>query len=86
MWIFRKLFGPVQRFLERRRFPTLFLILAALFGANLVIPDAIPLIDELIMLVVTVIVGAFRERRRDRQDDEAESVSDAHRSGDDEHR
>ncbi len=69
MWIFRKLFGPIQRFLERRRFPTLFLILAALFGANLFIPDAIPLIDELIMLVATVIVGAFRERRKGRSED-----------------
>jgi hypothetical protein len=68
MWIFRKLFGPVQRFLERRRFPTLFLILVALFGANLIIPDAIPLVDELIMLVVTVIVGAFRDRRKGRSD------------------
>lgn len=66
MWIFRKLFGPVQRFLERRRFPTLFLILAALFGANLFIPDPVPFIDELIMLVVTVIVGSFRERRKGR--------------------
>lgn len=63
MWIFKKLFGPIQRFLERRRFPTLFLILAGLFGANLFIPDPIPFIDEMIMLVVTVIVGAFRERR-----------------------
>lgn len=64
MWLFRKLFGPVQRFLERRRFPTLFLILAALFGANLFFPDPIPFIDELIMLVATVIVGSFRERRK----------------------
>lgn len=67
MWLANKLFGPLRRFLERRRFPTLFLVLAALFGANLVIPDAIPFIDELIMLVATVIVGSFRSRRRDRQ-------------------
>ncbi|RFF30358.1 DUF6116 family protein [Wenzhouxiangella sediminis] len=75
MWIFRKLFGPIQRFLERRRFPTLFLILAALFGANLVIPDAIPLIDELIMLVATVIVGAFRERRKGDKGDKESAES-----------
>ncbi|NBB92936.1 MAG: hypothetical protein GVY32_07200 [Gammaproteobacteria bacterium] len=80
MWIFRKLFGPIQRFLERRRFPTLFLILAALFGANLLIPDAIPLVDELIMLVATVIVGAFRERRKGRSDD-AESSSESQNRG-----
>ncbi len=74
MWIFRKLFGPVQRFLERRRFPTLFLILAGLFGANLLIPDPIPFIDELIMLVVTVIVGAFRQRRKGRPDESDDRV------------
>jgi hypothetical protein len=68
MWMFRKLFGPIQRFLERRRFPTLFMLLAALFAANLFIPDAIPLVDELIMLVVTVIVGAFRKRRKEAPD------------------
>lgn len=67
MWLANKLFGPLRRFLERRRFPTLFIVLAALFGANLVIPDAIPFIDELIMLVATVIVGSFRRRRKDGQ-------------------
>ncbi|NEZ04247.1 hypothetical protein G4Y73_08830 [Wenzhouxiangella sp. XN201] len=73
MWIFRKLFGPIQRFLERRRFPTLFLILAALFGANIFFPDPIPFIDELIMLVATVIVGSFRERKKaDRPSEEAD--------------
>lgn len=76
MWIFRKLFGPIQRFLERRRFPALFLILAGLFGVNLVIPDAIPFIDELIMLVATVIVGAFRERRKGGADDSEVSSSE----------
>jgi len=79
MWIFKKLFGPIQRFLERRRFPTLFLILAALFGANLFIPDAVPLIDELIMLVATVIVGAFRERRKGRSDQSEPASEDQNR-------
>lgn len=74
MWIFKKLFGPIQRFLERRRFPTLFLILAGLFGANLFIPDPIPFIDEMIMLVVTVIVGAFRERRKSGSDAPAQTT------------
>ena len=75
MWIFRKAFGPVQRFLERRRFPTLLLILAALFGANLFIPDPIPFIDEMIMLVATVIVGAFRKRRKSTKSVETETDS-----------
>lgn len=68
MWIFRKLLWPVQRFLERRRFPTLLIVLAGLFVANVFIPDPIPLIDEMIMLVATVAVGAIRKRPKD--DDE----------------
>lgn len=62
MWIYRKFLGPIQRFLERRRFRTLFMILAGLFVANMLIPDPIPFIDELLMLVATVIVGSFGKR------------------------
>jgi len=61
MWLVRQLLGPLRRFLERRRFPTLFMILTGLFGINLVIPDALPLVDELIMLVLTVLLGTLRK-------------------------
>lgn len=64
MWIYRKFLGPIQRFLERRRFRTLFLILAGLFVANVFIPDPIPFIDEALMLMATVIVGSFRKRKK----------------------
>lgn len=71
MWIFRKLLGPVRRFLERRRFPTLFGLLAVLLAVNLIVPDPLPFIDEVIMLIVTVIVGMFRRRpARERADRE----------------
>lgn len=61
MRIMTRFFAPVERFLARRRFRTLFIILAILFVADVFIPDPIPLIDELILLVATVIVGAFRK-------------------------
>ena len=38
----------VRRFLERRRFPTLMLVGGVLFLANLLVPDPIPFVDEIL--------------------------------------
>jgi hypothetical protein len=59
--------GFVKRFLERRRFPTLMLIAAALFVVNLFVPDALPFIDEILMLIATIAIGSIRERGRNRK-------------------
>jgi uncharacterized membrane protein YccC len=59
--------GFVRRFLERRRFPTLMLIAAAVLIGNLFVPDPLPFVDEVLMLIATIVIGSFREReRRDR--------------------
>lgn len=60
----------VQRFAGRLRFPALFLLTAALFVADLLVPDAIPLIDEILLGLATVLLGSWKRRRRDRDDDE----------------
>jgi len=52
----------VRNFLERRRFPTLMLIAAAVFIVNLFVPDALPLADEILMLIATIAIGSFRDR------------------------
>ncbi|HSH26712.1 MAG TPA: DUF6116 family protein [Wenzhouxiangella sp.] len=75
MWIYRKFLGPIQRFLERRRFRTLFMILAGLFVANVFIPDPIPFIDEALMLVATVIVGSVGKRKKGAPGKSGESSS-----------
>ena len=45
--------GPVGKLITRltagMRFPTLFLIVGGLFLVNLVVPDLIPLYDEILM-------------------------------------
>ncbi|MDT8437690.1 MAG: DUF6116 family protein [Wenzhouxiangellaceae bacterium] len=51
----------IRRFLERRRFPTLLLIAAAALVVNILIPDAIPFIDELLMLLATLLIGSLRK-------------------------
>lgn len=54
----------VRRFLERRRFPTLMLLGAVLFIANLLVPDPIPFVDEILMLIATVLIGSVRARKQ----------------------
>jgi uncharacterized membrane protein YccC len=56
--------GFVRRFLERRRFPTLMLIAAAVLIVNLFVPDPLPFVDEVLMLIATIVIGSFRESKR----------------------
>jgi hypothetical protein len=53
----------VNRFLPRLRYPYLFLVLGALFLIDLVIPDPIPLVDEILLAVLTFIAATFTSRR-----------------------
>ena len=53
----------VNRWLPRLRYPYLFLVLGGLFLVDLVVPDPIPLVDELLLAVLTFIAATFRTRR-----------------------
>jgi uncharacterized RDD family membrane protein YckC len=53
----------LERFLPRLKYPHLFVILAGLLVLDLVLPDPIPLLDELGLAVLTLLVGAWRIRR-----------------------
>ncbi len=54
--------GVVLRWASRLRFPYLFLLTAILFVANLFIPDALPMADELIMGLVALVLASLRKR------------------------
>ncbi len=57
---------PVKKilsFVERLRFPWLVLLAGLLFVANLLIPDPIPLVDELLMGLVMLALGRIRKPR-----------------------
>jgi hypothetical protein len=45
------------------RFPVLFLLLAAITAADLVVPDILPFVDELVLALLTAIFGLWRNRR-----------------------
>ena len=55
----------VNRFLRRLRYPYLFLVLGSLFLVDLVVPDPIPLVDELLLAVLTFIAATFTTRREE---------------------
>jgi len=45
------------------RFPSLFVLFAALTVADLVIPDVIPLADEIGLALLTLLLGLWKDRR-----------------------
>jgi hypothetical protein len=54
--------GLVGRFAAGLRFPTLFAITATLFVLDLLIPDVIPLIDEILLALGTLLLGSLRRK------------------------
>ena len=59
---------------RRLRFPTLFVLAGLLFLVDLVVPDFIPFVDEIILGLVTVMLGLLREKRRPEEVEPAERV------------
>jgi hypothetical protein len=61
----RALRGPVVglllRYFGRLRFPWLVTVTATLFVVDLVVPDLIPLADELLLGLVTAILASFKK-------------------------
>ena len=55
----------MQKYLRRLRYPYVFLILGGLFLVDLVTPDPIPLIDEMLLLFLTFIAATFTTRREE---------------------
>jgi hypothetical protein len=55
--------GLVSRFAAGLRFPTLFAIAAGLFLVDLVVPDVIPFADEVLLALLTLLIGSLRRRR-----------------------
>lgn len=56
------LIGPLLAFAGRLRFPTLFLITAALFLVDLVVPDFIPFVDEILLGLGTLLLSSWRRK------------------------
>jgi hypothetical protein len=51
----------LPRLLARLRHPHLFLLLLALFLVDLVMPDVIPFLDEIVLAILTLLLGSWRK-------------------------
>jgi Family of unknown function (DUF6116) len=54
---------PILGFLGRLSFPRLFMLAAALWALDMVVPDFIPFIDELLLGMATLLLANFRKRK-----------------------
>lgn len=52
----------VQRYATRLRFPRLLALTAGLFVLDLVVPDFIPFIDEILLGLGTLVLSQLRQR------------------------
>ncbi len=57
------LISPILGFLGRLSFPRLFVLAASLWALDMVIPDFIPFIDELLLGIGTLLLASFRKRK-----------------------
>lgn len=57
--------GRFQRFAAGLRFPWLLLLTLALFVLDLVIPDLVPFVDEVLLGLLALILASLRTKRRE---------------------
>ena len=57
------LIGALMRFASRLRFRQLFFLTAGLFLLDLLIPDVIPLLDEILLGLLVLLFGSWKKRR-----------------------
>jgi hypothetical protein len=56
--------GLLLAFASRLRFPWLFALTAGVFLLDLIVPDAIPFVDEVMLGLATLLLGSWRKRRQ----------------------
>lgn len=58
------LLAPLLRFLGRLSYPRLFLLTGALFALDVVIPDFIPFVDEILLGLGTLLLANWKKRKQ----------------------
>lgn len=56
---------PILNWARKLRFPQLFWLMAALFAADVVVPDFIPLVDEILLGLGTLLLANLKRRKDD---------------------
>lgn len=68
---------PFMAWARRLRHPTLFKLTAIAFAINLVVPDLIPFIDEILLGLGTLLLASWKDRNVVASDD-ISTVRDPH--------
>ncbi len=68
----KTLLAPVVAWASRLRFPTLFGLTLGLFVVDLVVPDLVPLADELLLGLLTAVLASLRRTRKGEGDEGAD--------------
>ena len=58
------LLAPLMGFLGRLSYPRLFMVTAALFALDVVVPDFVPFADELLLGLGTLLLANWKQRKR----------------------
>jgi hypothetical protein len=53
----------LTRYVSSLRFPWLLALTALIFAADLILPDAIPFVDEMILGLVTALLATMKKRK-----------------------
>ena len=57
--------STVQEFASRLRFPRLFMITLVILIVDVLVPDLIPFVDEILLALFTALLGSWKRRRTD---------------------
>lgn len=60
--MFNPLLSPLLRFFGRLSYPRLFMVTAGLFALDMVIPDFIPFVDEILLGLGTLLLANWTKR------------------------
>jgi hypothetical protein len=61
----RMIQGWLIQYVSRLRFPKLLALASAVFILDLVFPDIIPFADEILLGLITLLLGTLKKRNRD---------------------
>ena len=61
--MYKLIIAPLIAYLVKLRFPALFAITAALFILDLLLPDAIPFADEILLGLGAALLGSWKKRK-----------------------
>jgi len=60
--------GAMLRYASSLRYPQLFVFTAALFVLDLLIPDLIPFVDEILLGLATLLLAGWKRRKQPTQE------------------